>query len=97
MSEIFKMVQEISRMQLNAMKSKDSGWTEIPMPAKYRNRGLRDYSRMLYIDHEPTETYIATLLSSAPDHNGRPVVTKVHDQETGLWCISLSVTMDSSD
>jgi len=96
MSEIFKMVQEISRMQLNAMKSSDSGWLKIPMPAKYANRGIQDFKRMLYLDHEPTETYIKTLFTSAPEHNSHSSHVS-HDQSTGLWVLTLSATLDSSD
>jgi len=94
--DIYNMVKEISRMQMNAMKSSDSGWVKMAIPAKYANRGIQDFSRMLYLDHEPTETYIKTLFTSAPQHNSHSSHVS-HDQSTGLWVLTLSACLDSSD
>jgi hypothetical protein len=94
--DIFNMVKEISRMQMNAMKSSDSGWVKMAMPAKYANRGIQDFSRMLYLDHEPTRAYIDTLFTSAPLHNSKTSHVS-HDEVSGLWVLTLSACLDSSD
>lgn len=86
---------QVTSTYLAAAKSKDSGWNEISSE-ELKRRGIRDWKRILFIDHEPTKKYIETLFSSAPFHTDK-WHNVVPESENGLWVLTLSVSCDSSD
>jgi hypothetical protein len=95
-NELFQTLQEISKMQVEAIKDMDSGWKQIR--TGYEDRGIRDYKRMMYLDKEPTKQYIDAIFAhqETPAHNSRSHLI-VAEPENGLWVLTLNVTMDSSD
>jgi hypothetical protein len=94
--DLINAMKQISGLQMEALKSKDSGWQIMNLPHRFKNKGITDYKRILYLDHEPTKTYIETLFTSAEQHNSRSV-SVVSEPDAGLWVVSLTATMDSSD
>ena len=92
--QMFKAFQEISKMQSEAIKHMDSGWTKIK--TGYEHRGIHQHKRMKYLTSEPTAKEIEVLYSSAPFHNSHSTLIVV-EPESGLWVLTLNVTLDSSD
>lgn len=73
----------------SAFVNNDSGWQLYE-----KKMCFEQHMRVLFLDHEPTPSFIDVCYKSAPAHNGRHHKLEHSDS---LWTLTLYSTCDSSD